>query len=159
MKKIILVSSLLIISISTSYSQWYVKKYNVTDINFLSSEQLEESLINSKAGLLYSGIVAGIGGGIFLVAKYLPYEQDENSTFLEQLIGEKGMNGILIFTGAGILIGGSIACIAYLGRIGRIRSVINRNYSTSGSLKISPTLILPDYTRSYCPGLTVTYNF
>jgi hypothetical protein len=62
-------------------------------------------------------------------------------------------------TGIGILIGGSIASIAYLGRIGRIRAVINKNYFPLGSLDISPIIILNSYTRSSCSGFRLTYKF
>jgi hypothetical protein len=159
MKKIIIVSFLMIILFINSFGQWYIKDYKVTDINFLSKQQLEESLGKSKKGLLNSGIIAGIGGAIFLGAKYLPYEPSDDPTFLEQLIGDKGMNDIGIVTGAGILVGGTIASIAYLGRIGRIRSVINKNYPFLGSLKISPAIISKSYKRSSCPGLTLTCIF
>ena len=159
MKKIIIVSCLLVISFVSLYGQWYVKKYNVTDINSLSKEQLEESLGKSKTGLLYSGILAGLGGVIFLAGKYSGVYESENPTFFEELVGEKGMNDIAMVTGAGIIIGGTIAGIVHMGRIGRIKSVLNYNYPSLGSLNISPTVILNSYTHSFCPGFTLTYNF
>lgn len=159
MKKIIIASYLLLISFINLHGQWYVKQYKVSDINFLSKAQLEESLGKSKTGLLFSGLIAGTGGAIILISRYFPYQLSEDATFIEQLIGEKGMNDIGFACGAGFLIGGTIASIANLGRIGRIKSVINNNYASVGSLNILPTAILNSYTKSFCPGFTLRYNF
>ncbi len=83
----------------------------------------------------------------------------DDPSFFEQLIGDKGVNDIGMITGAGILIGGTIASIAYLGRIVRIKSVIKKNYPLDGSVNILPAMILNNYTQSYCPGFTLNYNF
>lgn len=83
----------------------------------------------------------------------------DNPTILEQIIGENGMNFIEIVIGVGAMAGGTIASIYFLGRIATIKSAINRNYPSVGSLNISPTLNLNSYTRTYCPGFTLTYNF
>jgi hypothetical protein len=159
MKKVIIVTFLLIISFINSYGQWYVKQYQVTDINFLSKEQLEESLVKSKKDLLTAGVIAGAGGVFFLLFKYLRPGMSDDPTFIEQILGDEGVNKAGMITGIGILIGGSIAGIAYLGRIGRIKSAINRNYPSFGSLNISPTIILNGYTRCSSPGLRLIYNF
>ncbi len=159
MKKMVLIAYLLLISCFNSHGQWYVKKYNVADIDFLSMEQLEESLKTSKSDLLYSGIISVAGGGVFLAGRYLPYEINDESSFFEQLIGEKGMKNILMVTGAGMVVGGAIAGIVYLGRVGRIKSVINRNYASVGTLNISPAITVDHYNQSVCPGFTLTYNF
>jgi hypothetical protein len=159
MKKMFLATSLLLTAYVNSQGQWYVKNYNVTDINFLSREQLEESLKTSKSDLLYSGIISVAGGGIFLAGRYLPYEINEESSFIEQLFGEKGMKDILKVSGAGILAGGAIAGIVYLGRIVRIRSIINKYYASAGSLNISPAIIPGYCNKTVYPGLTITYNF
>jgi hypothetical protein len=155
MKKIILVSCLLLISYLDSYGQWYVKKYNVSDINLLSQEQLEKSLRNSKNGLLASGFCAGLGAILFFV----PETPSDDPTFFQQLIGEKGQNAVNKSFGVGLMMGGTIASIVYLGRIGRIKTVIKENYPTEGTLNILPTFMLNNYTRSWCSGFTLTYNF
>ena len=121
-----------------------------TDINSLSKEQLEESLGKSKKSLILSECIAGFGGTIFFVSKYIGFDESENPTLFEELVGGKGMNNIAVVTGAGMLIGGTIASIVYLGRIGKIKSVINHNYPSLGSLNISPTSILNSYTHSFC---------
>lgn len=159
MKKIVLVTYLILTAYLNSQGQWYVKKYNVTDISFLSREQLEESLKTSKSDLLYSGIISVAGGGIYLAGRYLPYEINDESSFIEQLIGEKGMKDILKVSGAGMLVGGAIAGIVYLGRIGRIRSIINKYYASVGALNTSPTIIVSYCNKTVYPGLTITYNF
>lgn len=160
MKKIIIVSCFLLISFINSYGQWYVKQYNVTDINFLSKDQLEVSLYDSKNYLLYAGCVVVLGGLVILAGEStLHHGLDENPTIIEFLLGSEFMGNTYIVIGAGILVGGTITSIALLSRIGRIKSVINQNYTSVGSLNISPTIILNNYTRSSCPGLTLTYNF
>jgi hypothetical protein len=159
MKKSIIVSCLLLISFINSNGQWYVKKYNVTDINFLSVEQLEESLEKSKKDLLFSGSIAGVGGLFMIVSIYVHPGMSEDPSIIEQLIGDKGIDNIFLYAGVGMLAGGTIASIAYLGRIGRIRSVINKHYSSLEPLNISPTVILNSYTKSFCPGFTLTYSF
>jgi hypothetical protein len=159
MKKVFLVTFLLLISFIDSYGQWYAKKYQVTDINFLSRRQLKESLGNSKGDLLTSGSIAITGGVIFLIFKYLRPGMSDDPSIIEQLLGDEGVNKVGVITGLGMLIGGSIASIPYLGRIGRINSVINKNYPSLGSLDIAPTIILSRLNRSSCPGLRLTYNF
>ncbi|MGC1392011.1 MAG: hypothetical protein WA816_13325 [Bacteroidales bacterium] len=159
MKKVVISAFLLLFLFINSYGQWYLKKYQVTDINSLSKEQLEESLLNSKSSLLTSGIIAGSGGALFLVFKYLAPGMSDDPTIIEQILGDEGVNKVGMVTGIGILIGGSIASIAYLGRIGRINSVLRKNYPSFGSLDISPTIVLSRINRSSCPGLRLTYNF
>ena len=159
MKKVIISTILLLILFINLSGQWYIKKYHVNDINFLTREQLEESLANSKTGLKTAGIIAGTGGVFFLGFKYLRPGMSDDPSIIEQLLGDEGVNKVGMITGIGILIGGSIADIAYLGRIGRIKSVISRNYSSYGSLNISPKIILNGYTRSSSPGFRLIYNF
>ncbi len=108
MKKIVFTTYIFLIQSVCSHGQWYVKKYNVTDIDFLSREQLEGSLKTTKTDLLYSDAIAGI---------------------------------------------------VYLGRVGRIKSVINEYYSYAGSLKISPAIIVNSHNQSFEPGFTLTYDF
>ena len=160
MGKIIIVTSFLVISSFSSYGQWYVRDYNVYDISLLSKEQLEESLKGTKKDLLYSGVFAGIGGLTILGGTVtLNNGVDEDASFIEQLLGSKFMGKTYIVAGAGMVVGGIITGIIYLGRFGKIRSTINNNYPSAGSLNVSPLVILNSYTKSYCPGFTVTYNF
>jgi len=98
MKKLIIFFYLLLIFSCIISGQWYVKRYQVTDINQVTKEQLEESLQDSKRNLLYSGIVVGTGGVILIAFLFLPSEPGEDPTFLEQLIGEEGMNNELEYT-------------------------------------------------------------
>ncbi|TAL68231.1 MAG: hypothetical protein EPN88_07210 [Bacteroidetes bacterium] len=141
MKKTIIMSCLFLISIINLQGQWYIKEYNVTDINFLSKGQLDKSLVKSKNELLTAGTIAGMGGVVFILFK----------------LAHIGLIGTI--TGSGIMAGGVIAGIVCLERIGNIKSTINKNYPTVGSLSISPTIILNNYTRSCCSGFTLTFNF
>ena len=159
MKKVIISAFLLLIYVINSSGQWYVKRYQVTDINFLSKVQLEESLQNSKNKLLFAGCTVTMGGAAFLISKYLKPGMSDDPTVIEQLLGDDGVNKVGMITGAGLIIWGSIASIVHLGRIGRIRSVINKNYPSVGSLEISPAIILNGYARSFCAGFSLNYSF
>lgn len=159
MKKVIIVTLLMLSSLFNSSGQWYAKKYQVTDINFLTKGQLEESFENSKTSLKAAGIIAGTGGVFFLGFKYLRPGMSDDPTVIEQLLGDDGVNMVGLIISGGILIGGTIASIAYLGRIGRIKSVIHRNYRSFGSLNISPALILNNNMRTSCPGFILKLNF
>ena len=159
MKKLFIVSLLLLVSFINSQGQWYVKKYNISDINFLSQGQLEESLAKSKSDFFVSVAVSGFGGAVFLIFRYLRPGMGEDPSFFEQLIGDEGVNKLGMAIGTGFVAGGIIAGISYLGRIGRIKSVINKNYPGTGSLNISPSIFCQRYARSYCRGVTLTYNF
>ena len=158
MKKILIVTCLFIISFFNSYGQWYNKKYHVSDINLLTKDQLDEALGNSKDGMLYSVAFVGLGGIGFIFTRYLP-QPIENPTFIESLIGDRGMNTIYQVACAGIIVGGVIAFIVNMGRTWEIKSTIKKNYPTLGLLNISPTLLLNNYKGSYHPGITLTYNF
>ncbi len=159
LRKTIFTACFAIVLINQANGQWYVKKYNVTDINYLSREQLDESLKASRTNLLYSGIVSVAGVGIFLAGRYLPYEIDDEASFFEQLLGEKGMKKVMMATGAGVVAGGAIAGIVYLTRIGKINSVLNEYYSFNGTLNICPVIIVNSYNQSFGPGFSFTYNF
>ncbi len=157
MKKLILTTFLLSILCFRSYGQWYEKKYSVTDINLLSRDQLEESLKESKTDLLYSGVVSAAGAGIFVAGRFLPYEINDESSFFEQLIGERGMKKVMMATGVGIAAGGLVAGIVYLGRIGKIKSVINEYFASGARLIVSPDVLI--YGQSPVAGFSVTLSF
>lgn len=113
-----------------------------------------------KKDLLYSGIFAGIGGLIILGGtSTLNNGLDEDASFIEQLLGSEFMGKTYIVAGAGMVAGGIISGIIHLGRLGKIRSTIYNIYPSAGSLKISPLIILNNYTKSFSPGFTLKYNF
>jgi hypothetical protein len=157
-KYLFLLSFSLAINISI-HGQWYVKDYGVTDPSLLNGYQLEEAISDSKTKLMHSGIVAGLGGLLYFGLKYLPFEPDEDPTVLEQLIGEKGMQKIGMGLGAGLFAGGVVAGAVYLGRIARIKSVLNRKYQIPGSLSLSPVVIPGKSNNSFSAGLTITVTF
>jgi hypothetical protein len=159
MKKMVLVSCLLFSVIVSSYGQWYLKKYNVTDINSLSRDQLEESYLQSKNDLLISGIVAVTGGVITALFRYGKPGMSEDPGFVEELIGDEGVNTIGFYVGLGILAGGTIASTVFLGRMGSIKSAVRRNYACIDRVNISPVAIYNSYTKSLTPGFTLTYSF
>jgi hypothetical protein len=159
MKKLILGSCLAIISVFNVYGQWYVKKYNVTDINYLTREQLETSLAESKWNLFASAGVAVFGGGIYLISKYGDNSVGEDDSWFEQLIGEKGKKKLGMIAGLGMLAGGAVGSIVFAGRKGHISSVIHSNYPSAGSINLAPTFISNFGSQSFYPGFVLTYNF
>ena len=159
LRKIVFTACLTIVLVAQTNGQWYEKKYNVTDINYLTRDQLDKSLKESRTSLMYSGIVTCTGAVLFLAGRYLPYELDDNSSFLEQLIGENGMKKIMMATGVATFTGGAIAGIVYLARIGKINSVINQNYSLNGNIQILPVMIVNSSDYSLSPGISITYYF
>jgi hypothetical protein len=159
MKKLILIPCLLIVTFISSYGQWYVKKYNIQDINLLSLEKLDESLTESRQNLLISGIATGSGGLLFIVFKFLRPGMSDDPGWIEELLGDEGVNNIGMVAGAGIFAGGAIASIVYMGRIGSIKTAIRKNYPSLGSVNISPALLLNNYTKQFSPGLRLTYIF
>jgi hypothetical protein len=159
MKKLLIVLCLSFPSFCNSSGQWYVKRYNVTDIKLLSIQQLDESLEKSKKQLIFSGCVAGFGGLLVISSLYLhPGMSDDPSTF-EQLLGDKGMDDIYLCVGAGILACGIISSLNLLGRISKIKLTMIHNYQSTVSLNISPAAILNYQTKSFCPGFRLTCNF
>lgn len=159
MKKVIMVLSLLTFLVIDAWSQWYVKQYNVQDISLLSEQQLEESLKNARSNTYASLLVSGVGGVIVLVAIVWPYEETEESTFIEQLLGENNVNNLYIAGGVAIAAGGIVAAITYLGRMGTIRSQLEERFSYSGSLSLSPSLFVVHSSKTVVPGFTMTVRF
>ena len=159
MKRIVILFFLLIITLARSQGQWYTKKYGVSDINFLNQVQLEESLKNSKENILISGAIAVGGGIIFILFKYTGAGMSDDPSFLEELIGDEGMNKLGMAFGLGLLAGGVVGSVIHIGRTGKIRSVLRSNFPGTSSLQISPDIFLNKYTRTSCPGVRLTYNF
>ena len=161
MKKSIIVICLVLFYYTSSEGQWYVRKYNVTDINALSKEQLEESLRVTKTDMYVSAVIAGLGGLIITIEALTPYdiEEDENPTLIVQLLGEKNTSNGIKIVGAGIMVGGTLAFLNYLGRNGRIKSTLNMNFPSSGTLNLSPTMVMGRSIQSVCFGINLTYHF
>jgi hypothetical protein len=161
MKTAVVVLGLLIGYLTNTYGQWYTNKYQVSDIDYLTQQQLEESVRDTKTGIYGSLAVLGTGGLVILAERFIPYkeEDDDNVTIIESLLGEKGVHTLTIAGGIVIAAGGAIASIVYLSRIGTIKSALNRNFPVPGSLSLSPALLMERYSHSVCPGITVTFNF
>lgn len=159
MKKVIFVLLLFIILSVNSFGQWYNKKYFASDINALTKDQLDESLKNTKTDLAVSGAVAVAGGLLIITGIYLPYQESEDPTFWEQLLGPKGMNTLSIVSGVILLAGGTVATLVYLGRLGLIKSTIKKNFPETGSLNFFPKIMFNNYTRTYSAGFSLTFNF
>lgn len=161
MKKAIIILYLLVWGYGSLEGQWYVKKYNVTDINALSKEQIQESLKVTKSNIWVSTGVALLGG-IMLGMEYLvpyDYESDENPTIIEQLLGEENTSNGIKIAGAGLIAGGLIGILVYFDRYSKIKSTFNMNFPSSGSLILSPALVMERSSQSVIPGFTLTFHF
>jgi hypothetical protein len=161
MKSVFILIGLFIVCMTDTYGQWYTKKYEVTDIDYLTQQQLEESARNTKTGIYGSLAVMGAGGLVILAERFIPYkeEDDDNVTIIEALLGEKGVHNLTIAGGVVIAAGGAIASIVYLSRLGTIKSALKRNYPVQGSFNITPALLTEKYSHAVCPGLALTFNF
>lgn len=116
---------------------------------------------DTKTGIYSSLAIAGVGGVVILLERLIPYkvDEDENPTIIEQLLGDKGVHTLTIAAGICIAGAGAIGSITYLGRLGTIRSALNRNFPPSGSVNLSPAIVFSDYSRTICPGFTLTCSF
>lgn len=161
MKKIIILSGLLAICAINVYCQWYVKKYDVTDIDYLTQQELAESIQDTRLGVYGSLGIMGIGGVMILMERFFPYneEDDDNVTLIESILGEKGMHKVTIAGGVGLSAIGAAAGIVYLGRHGSLKSALIRNFPSEGSMSLSPSLIMERTSHQLYPGVTLTYNF
>jgi len=158
MNKLLLVVCLLSI-FGNAHGQWYVKKYNVPDIYQLSGPQLNESLQQAESNVVFSGITAGLGGFIIIITQYGDVVKKDNPSLMAEILGYEGMKTAFTLLGAGVLAGGSVGTIIYLGRIMRINKVLLYRDSNYGALHLSPTII-PGYNK--VPprwGVSLTCNF
>jgi hypothetical protein len=139
--------------------QWYYEKYGVTKINHLSMEQLDEARVDTKQDLLVSGGLT-IGGGLFyLLFRYGKPGMSEDPGFIEELLGDEGVNKLGMVCSLAIMAGGSIYLIDSMGRMARIKSAINYNRPYSGSLSISPYVMPFARNGSFYSGLTISLKF
>jgi hypothetical protein len=159
MKKVIIILSLLLLSFTNSYGQWYVKKYHKSDINLLSKEQLQESLESSRKGILYSGLTAGMGTLIYVLGKNKLFDLPENPTFVEQLLGRNGINALTAGVGAALFAGSAISAISYMKRTGKIKTALSKQRQSFGSVYIAPKIFTNDHLESYQIGVSLTYHF
>jgi hypothetical protein len=142
MKRVFVGLLLFMFTILSSEGQWYVRQYNVTNINQLTKPQLELSLVQTKTNLLTSASISGMGVLGWAILTY----------------AHVAVLGSYICTG--IVIGGAVFSIGYMERIGRIKSAIKRNYpSSSGSISISPAIIKNNYAHTYSSGIALTFSF
>lgn len=160
MKKVILITVILLLNAVRSYGQWYYDKYFVHDINMLSWEQMNEARDNTKTSMIISGCVAAAGGLLIWGGDYtLKHGLDEDATWVEELFGAESMGKTYIAIGAGTAVAGTIVTFVYLGRFERIKSAIKNNYGPVGSLKISPAVIFYGNDPSATLGVSVKYRF
>lgn len=142
-----------------AYGQWYVREYNASAICFLTGPQLDKALHNSKIGLLGSVVVAGMGSYIIVFSQYGNLVKDDNPSFVAEVLGVKGMRTLITSLGAGLLAGGAAGCIINLDRIIKINKVIEFRSSTTGSLRISPGIMVDNYTGALRPGISLSCTF
>jgi hypothetical protein len=160
MNKVIIITVIMLSNAIGSYGQWYYDKYFVHDINMLTKEQMDESIKKTKYDMIVAGCVA-VGGGLLIWAgdETLKNGLPEDATIIEEIFGAKFMGKTYIILGIGAIAGGTIATICCFGRFEKIRSAIKNNYGPTGSLKISPAVVLYGNTPSATVGMLVRYRF
>lgn len=141
------------------HGQWYSKQYNVTDINQLTRQQLEESLKSSNKSIVGSLAFTGVGAGIYLIFRYLKPGMGDDPSFFEQLIGDEGVNKIGMITGAGLAAGGIISTIVYSARSGSIKSAIHRNFMSDGRIQFMPVIYAGGKYGSAYTAFSLKYRF
>lgn len=149
---------LVILSIPVS-AQWYKDKYHVRDLNDLSIVQLTESRSAAKNGVYVSLGCLGLGSLAVLAGLYLPAEPSDDPTFLEQLIGPKGMSYLAAGIGVVFVVGGAIGTMVFSGRLIQVNSAIRRNFPEARSMRFTPGVIKDRYSGRYLPGATLTIRF
>ncbi|NVO21629.1 MAG: hypothetical protein HXX13_18150 [Bacteroidetes bacterium] len=159
MKRIIVLSIVILMLINQAFGQWYTRKYHVNSINLLTREQLDESLKASKNNLMGSGICAGMGLGLILVSRYGSWAPETNPTLIQQIMGKKWKNTTAYIFGGALLLGGSTAFVINLGRIPKIKKTLNSNYHSSGSISARPGIIPAGPDGSFSGGISMQYNF
>lgn len=159
MKKILIIAILIIAVFFKANGQWCQKNYGVPDVELMSDSQLSEALWTTNRNLIVSGGVTAFGGLMaVLINSYHPGMSDDPG-FIEELIGDEGMDKIGIGIGLGLAAGGTVGCIVYGVRRGSIKSVINNRNPYSGTIDISPVVISNRITHSTTPALKVIITF
>jgi len=125
----------------------------------MTSEQLNESLRDSKNATWGSVGCAAVGGFFLLANKWNLWTSDTDPSEIQKLIGQKSMHDIYGGVGVLLIASGTIAFFGYLERTKNIKMAIHKNYPHLGSIHIAPKFDYNRYTASHNLGMTLTFNF
>ena len=159
MNKLLVLGILLLFSLLEVNGQWYLKDYGVESIEMLTDHQLTESLDKTNQNLLISGAFLATGSFMVLYVSKTHPGVSEDAGIIAQLIGDRGMDMILIATGAGFAIGGTIALITYLSRRINIKYTLKSRGLYNASLDFSPIFIPASNDMISFPGVKFTITF
>ncbi|MFN8239758.1 MAG: hypothetical protein U0X39_03295 [Bacteroidales bacterium] len=159
MKTSVIVLFLVILTFAEANGQWYYTKYQVNDIHALSTQQLDESLQNSRQNFLASGCVTGLGGLFFVLGYYVKPGMSDDPDFFEQLLGDKGVNFLIMGLGVCMVAGGAVATIVFATRSGRIKAVLNERPPSGAFASLRPSLYYSPNSTGITPGLTLRFTF
>lgn len=156
-KTILVIAAILLFSTDSSCQEhkWYYKQYGVTDINQLSTGQLNEALRIAKKKAT-PGIVVLVGGMGCSTAGLLVLL----STIGNEVKGTEVNTGSSLLV-AGLVAGGSGAIWAsvYTSRSREIKRILRSREAKIGLIKNPVFDISGDFKDSLVPGLLITFNF
>jgi hypothetical protein len=164
MKKIILFTTIILLSSLESNCQWYYKKYGVKDLNQLSQEQLTEASMIKKKQV--SADIALIGmspifivGGISLANYALNQlaSGDKLTFFKFHWYGFLNIIGRgLVLAGSGIGICGLVFLPIHLSQRSEINKIIQSTKIKVGLMPYPADNVFTCSTISQVPGISIT---
>lgn len=157
-KAILIITATFLFSIDSNCQEnkWYFKQYGVTDINQLSTEQLNEALSIAKKKAT-PGEVILIGGmvcsatGLLVLLSAIGSEEDSGST---AKTGSSLLLGGLIVGG-----GGAMWASVYTSRSREIKRTLKSRGVKIGLINNPTFNFSSDCKNSLVPGLAITFNF
>lgn len=160
MKRTCLVIFILAVFQLNAVSQWYYKKYSVPDINLMTESQLNDALQKTKYNLVISAAGIVCGGALYYGGYYtIKNGLTEDATFLEELLGSEFMGNTYKVIGAGCVAAGVISGVIFMGRLGTIRSAINRNFPALISFNLEPVFIENPVAGTSTPAIRLAFSF
>lgn len=157
MKRTIFAVIALIFTINAN-CQWYYKKYGVSNLNNLTTEQLQAELKLSK-GYTVSGIAIsllgalGIWGGVAIMRN--AYDESEWDVGIGHWFG-----GFFLFM---VSISAETVAIVFIAlgasRSGEINTILKKIDIKAGLINVPNYKVTPTSRSPVFPGLTLTYNF
>lgn len=153
MKKMLLITSVILLTCEISNCQWYQRKFGVNDINLLSTEQINLALVNCKTGLVFGAVFAipatiGIIGGLIMLTSDHPEPTAKDFEGFAYLVLSLPPE-ILGLTLLGV----------YSSRLKSIKEVLKNTEIKIGVINYPPERLFPFSERVIMPGISIKFRF